>query len=198
MWEAVGLTVSIGELEAHQMATSSPESRRQIGGSTVQVETPNRRVDSESTCQIGGSTALHIRKEVLKEEEEDNPPPTSSLAVDDWQAVDRALVEFGVDQVKRVIDAAKSHGCSPSHILELIAFAKTHSAQWASPPGALFTRIINARPDRPIPDGWPKSQAAGRSSIGPPTERKNPVLIQTGGKKYWSEYFDSQNPEAIA
>lgn len=183
MWHAVGLAISMDRFDAHQDATDVPESRRQIGASTENRHAYLAPRLDESTCQMGASTALHIRKEVIKEEV---PPPTSSQ--DNWQAVERALVEFPLDQAQPAIRAAQLNGCSPEYILQLIAYARANSARWASPAGALYRRIMNARPDRPVPEGWPKPLATSPAPMAPPDGRDNPALVRRGGNKYWSDY----------
>jgi hypothetical protein len=192
MWDAVGLAVPLEQLDAHKSAADSEESRCQIGASTENRGAYLAPRLGKSTRQIGASTALHIRNEVIKEEV---PPPTSSQKDDGWQAVERALVEFPLDQVQPAIRAAQSNGCSPEYVLQLIAFAKENSARWISPAGALFKRIVNARPDRSVAEGWPKSLQMGSAPMAPPDGRDNPALVRNDRGKYWSDYAVPRDPE---
>jgi len=118
-------------------------------------------------------------------EKEEDSPPTPSLS--EWNAVAAALSDYGIDQAAAAVSAAQANGVTPEHVQELLGIARRRGTEWASPQGVLYQRIVSARPDRPVADGWPRSSAE-RAAV-------NPSRVHSDGPKFWDKF--SQSPEAV-
>jgi hypothetical protein len=58
---------------------------------------------------------------------------------------------MGASRWKEAIDDAKGNGCTPGHVMELLAHAKAHGY----PVGSVVYRVSRARMTLPVAEGWP-------------------------------------------
>lgn len=81
-----------------------------------------------------------------------NPPPPSETS--SWEEVEEILIsEFKVGRPVPAVTAAREAGCSTEEILQLFQFARSKPGAYG--PGAIYTRIREARPGRDPTSGWP-------------------------------------------
>ena len=214
MWEAAGMVLRIDDMEGGNgpgpgddfppsPGPRTPEPTRLFGESINDPLAIRASRQDSATRQIGESVqkptrlfgesiAPHIRNEYLQEEEEGlitkPPPPCPALRAPDgaanWDRVKEELIRFPVGDFQSPIDAARSHGCSPPHVLALIEFARTNAARWKSPAGALWKRITNAHPQRAIADAWPEpDQKAVREQQRAKSEAKQFAQLEDDAGK---------------
>lgn len=78
-----------------------------------------------------------------------------------WAAAKSKLSELGASRWRETIEDAKSNGCTPGHVMELLAFAKAHRY----PAGSVVYRISRARMTLPVSEGWPPKPPDPESGV---------------------------------
>lgn len=68
-----------------------------------------------------------------------------------WGAAKARMAELGVTRWKETIDDAKANGCTPGHVMELLAYAKSKG----QPAGSIVWRVSRARMSLAVAEGWP-------------------------------------------
>ncbi|QDT94803.1 hypothetical protein [Gimesia aquarii] len=84
------------------------------------------------------------------------PPPSHQALVTSapaWSVVEEVLISEGVGRASPAVESARSRGCVPAEILQLIEFARSKPGAYG--PGAIYTRIRNALPGEDPAAGWP-------------------------------------------
>jgi len=78
-----------------------------------------------------------------------------------WQEVEEEVFNFrrtgaggGVDGAAKACAKADKNGATPSFIRELIAFAEAHADRFDHPAGALYWRVLSARPGQRVSEHW--------------------------------------------
>lgn len=89
------------------------------------------------------------------------PPPTPSQSSGpcsrhdvSWEAVEESLLEAGLLEAAAACDKAFERGCSPSKVLEVLAFWRSQLPAWGA--GAMLERILRLRESQPVESLWPE------------------------------------------
>ena len=78
-------------------------------------------------------------------------PPTG----EPWAVVEKAMVDFGIQETEKPLGNARQHGCSPESVLQILRYARGNAGAWSA--GKVRRRIINLFPDQDPADEafWP-------------------------------------------
>ncbi len=123
-----------------------------------------------------------------------------------WADVKSRLSSLGITRWREVAEDAKGNGCTPGHVMELLAHAKAQGY----PAGSIVYRVSRARMTLPIAEGWPPKppdQAAAtqrkrsRESADEQAHRDESARSQQAAaereRKFGAD-LDSMAPEEVA
>lgn len=92
------------------------------------------------------------------------PPPSGSTTptIDGWREVEEVVSRL-VGNWEPAVAAARSRGCTPAHVLAMVAEAERRRPSWSDDKfaGRLYRALLNAHPARTPDSGWPGPDATG-------------------------------------
>jgi len=88
------------------------------------------------------------------------PPPGADDEHAEWAKVEEVLLRLGVAKAAEAVEAAATY-IEPSEAMAILGYFEKNRPAYG--PGALYARLLIARPELPADQGWPQPSAAAQN-----------------------------------
>jgi len=158
----------------HDEETESP---RIIRGQSLPMTPENSRSSADvdpgkfeviadcSPRKIRGHRPMEPDRDLFFENKYNPPPPpfgSPTPTTAEWREVEEVVSRL-VGNWQPAVSTARSRGCTPAHVLAMVAEAERRRPTWSDDKfaGRLYRALLNAHPARSPAIGWPGPDASG-------------------------------------